>query len=251
IFEMCDTNKLVEAWHHFLKGKFLQGKRNRRIDHLLHILVEQVLLYYSLKQRRQDLGFEGPDVEVKKRQDIKRRSQVYVKDDIKQVKDTKYLVPSQSSPSKLYEVDINTYTCNYLNFPLIAYCKHICAVQRLFDEASDQAAATSQVPDPSAPSPTPSPPLALHHETPACNPLILLAEKMELLAAHLCRSGRKGTLSLPNLEAALDAMLIETYNSGVLPSSIHVAPSATSGWQETRKSMMPAVKMKRKAAGDA
>jgi hypothetical protein len=81
--------------------------------------------------------------------------------------------------------------------------------------------------------------------------LILLAEKMELLAARLRRSGRKGTSSLPNLEAALDAMLIETDNSGVLPSSIHVAPSATSGWQETRKSMMPAVKMKRKAAGDA
>jgi hypothetical protein len=39
---------------------------------------------------------------------------------------------------------------------------------------------------------------------------------MELLAARLRRSGRKGTSSLPNLEAALDAMLIETDNSGVL-----------------------------------
>jgi hypothetical protein len=145
-----------------LKGKFLQGKRNRRIDHLLHILVERVLPYCSLKQRRQDLGFEGPDVEVKKRQDIKRRSQVYVKDNIEQVEDTKYLVPSQSSPSKFYEVDIDTYTCDCLDFPLIAYSKHICAVQRLFDEASDRAAATSQVPDPSAPSPTLSPPLVLH-----------------------------------------------------------------------------------------
>jgi hypothetical protein len=108
------------------------------------------------------LASEGPDVEVKKRQDIKRRSQVYVKDNIEQVEDTKYLVLSQSSPSKFYEVNINTYTCDCLDFPLIAYCKHICAVQQLFDEASDRAAATSQVPDPSAPSPTPSPPLVLH-----------------------------------------------------------------------------------------
>ncbi|KAJ7932889.1 hypothetical protein B0H13DRAFT_1582706, partial [Mycena leptocephala] len=30
IFEICDTNMLIEAWHHVLKGKFLHGKGNRR-----------------------------------------------------------------------------------------------------------------------------------------------------------------------------------------------------------------------------
>ncbi|KAJ7210953.1 hypothetical protein C8J57DRAFT_1011864, partial [Mycena rebaudengoi] len=70
IFELCDTNMLIEAWHHVLKGKFLQGKRNRRMDHLLHTLSHEVLPYYALKQRRQELGFEGADIEVKKRQDI-------------------------------------------------------------------------------------------------------------------------------------------------------------------------------------
>ncbi|KAJ7740846.1 hypothetical protein B0H16DRAFT_1324200 [Mycena metata] len=40
IFEACDTNMLIEAWHHVLKGKFLHGKRNRRLDHLIRTLVD-------------------------------------------------------------------------------------------------------------------------------------------------------------------------------------------------------------------
>ncbi|KAJ7468310.1 hypothetical protein B0H11DRAFT_1645644, partial [Mycena galericulata] len=74
IFENCNTNMLIEAWHSVLKGKFLHGKRNRRLDHLIWTLLEAVLPYYALKQRRQDLGFEGPDLELKKRQDILERS---------------------------------------------------------------------------------------------------------------------------------------------------------------------------------
>ncbi|KAJ7491811.1 hypothetical protein B0H11DRAFT_1718643 [Mycena galericulata] len=69
IFEQSDTNMLIEAWHHVLKGKFFHNKRNRRLDHLLNTLLNEVLPYYALKQRRQELGFEGPDIEVKKRQD--------------------------------------------------------------------------------------------------------------------------------------------------------------------------------------
>jgi hypothetical protein len=65
-----------------LKGKFLHGKRNRRLDHLINTLVNEVLPYYALKQRRQELGFEGVDIEVKKRQDILKRSKVYKKEDI-------------------------------------------------------------------------------------------------------------------------------------------------------------------------
>ncbi|KAJ7107300.1 hypothetical protein C8R43DRAFT_825119, partial [Mycena crocata] len=74
IFEACDTNMLIEAWHHVLKGKFLEGKRNRRLDHLLDTLVNKVLPYYRAKQRRQDGGFEGPDIVARKRQDVIKRS---------------------------------------------------------------------------------------------------------------------------------------------------------------------------------
>lgn len=64
IFMKVDTNMLLEAWHHVLKGKFLENKRNRRLDHLLYTLIEEVIPYYRLLQRRRQLGFDGPDLEV-------------------------------------------------------------------------------------------------------------------------------------------------------------------------------------------
>lgn len=75
-------NSSSVRWHSILKGKFLNGKRNRRLDHLLGKLVKEVLPFYALKQRRQDLGFEGVDIEVKKRREILNRSKIYVKEDV-------------------------------------------------------------------------------------------------------------------------------------------------------------------------
>ncbi|KAJ7926870.1 hypothetical protein B0H13DRAFT_1599252, partial [Mycena leptocephala] len=98
-------------------GKFLNGKRNRRLDHLISKLVKDVLPYYALKQRRQEVGFEGVDIEVTKRRDILKRSKAYVKQDIVYVEDGKYIVPSKSDPSKTYEVDVDSYSCTCLDFP--------------------------------------------------------------------------------------------------------------------------------------
>ncbi|KAJ7926848.1 hypothetical protein B0H13DRAFT_1861863 [Mycena leptocephala] len=51
-----------------------------------------------------------------------------------------------SDPSKVYEVDIETYTCDCLDYPLISYCKHISAVERLFNEGHEAAPHTPEVP---------------------------------------------------------------------------------------------------------
>ncbi|KAF8182490.1 hypothetical protein K438DRAFT_1600935, partial [Mycena galopus ATCC 62051] len=59
-------------WHHILKGKFFQGKRNRRLNHHIHTLIKHICLYYPLKEHLQAMGFEGPDLEVQKRIDIKK-----------------------------------------------------------------------------------------------------------------------------------------------------------------------------------
>jgi hypothetical protein len=64
IHEDIDTNMLLEAWHHVLKGKFLHGKRNHRMDHLLHCLINEVIPHYKLKQSRQEIGFQGVNLEV-------------------------------------------------------------------------------------------------------------------------------------------------------------------------------------------
>ncbi|KAF8058218.1 hypothetical protein FPV67DRAFT_1357930, partial [Lyophyllum atratum] len=52
IWEMSDTHMLVEAWHHILKGKFLQGRRNRCVD-LIYLLINRVLPHYALKEQHQ------------------------------------------------------------------------------------------------------------------------------------------------------------------------------------------------------
>ncbi|KAJ7470044.1 hypothetical protein B0H11DRAFT_1731128 [Mycena galericulata] len=255
IFEACNTNMLIEAWHHVLKGKFLHGKRNRRLDHLLSTLLDEVLPYYALKQRRQQLGFEGPDIEVKKRQDIIKRSKVYVKEDIVQVTDEKYLVPSKSDPAKYYEVDVEAYTCTCLDYPLISYCKHLCAVQELFDEPggpNDGVRSSPHIPSLStSQDSTPAIDLA---PTPCVKPrpLTQIAEKLERLAGRLRRHHKKDTdlRTLPALEAALDAMLLDTDDSSVLPPAQYLPPNKTSAWAQTKEAMMPGVKTRKKATGD-
>ncbi|KAJ7301548.1 hypothetical protein DFH08DRAFT_906697 [Mycena albidolilacea] len=81
---------------------------------------------------------------------------------------------------------------------------------------------------------------------------ILLAEKLELLAARLrkCRKKDQNFVSMQDLAAALDASLKDTDDSGVLPSSTYVAPNSGSGWRATAAAMMPGIKRKKGPAGD-
>jgi len=60
----------LSRWHHVLKGKFLEGRRNRRLDHLIYILVVKVVPYYVKKQQRQELGFEGENLEMRRRKEV-------------------------------------------------------------------------------------------------------------------------------------------------------------------------------------
>ncbi|KIJ96417.1 hypothetical protein K443DRAFT_134155 [Laccaria amethystina LaAM-08-1] len=60
IFEVCKTNML----HHLLKGKFMEGKRNRCLNHLIYVLIEKAIPYFRARHHRQLLGFEGPDLEI-------------------------------------------------------------------------------------------------------------------------------------------------------------------------------------------
>ncbi|KAJ7271951.1 hypothetical protein B0H12DRAFT_1067032 [Mycena haematopus] len=140
-----------------------------------------------------------------------------------------------------------------------SYCKHLCAVQRLFDEAYD---ATAPEPTLSVPAIQPGPPsvptsgadtpvddMPVPQALPRTNPLAQLAQKMETLAARFRRSRRKEQqFSVANLEHALDTLLLQTDNCSVLPASTH-AP-ATSNWKVTQAAMMPGIKTKRKRAGD-
>ncbi|KAJ7030978.1 hypothetical protein C8F04DRAFT_1263252 [Mycena alexandri] len=246
IFEACNTNMLIEAWHHVLKGKFLHGKRNRRLDHLIKTLLDNVLPYYAMKQRRQDFGFEGPDIEAKKRMDIIERSKIYVKGDIVQITEDQFIVPSKTDPSKVYEVDLDAYTCTCDDYPLISYCKHC---------STDQGRIVI-------------PHRHTHLTFPACRRstlrrpklrkkpvkkghVVALAEKLELLAARLRHPRAKAQFpDLLPLEQTLDDVLAATDGSSVLPSAQRIPSNQSTAWAKTKASMMPAVKTKHKKAGD-
>jgi hypothetical protein len=216
------------------------------------VLVDQVMPYYASKQRHQDFGFEGEDMEMKKRRDIQRRAKMYSKDQITHVEDDKYLVPSLSNRSIVYDVDINTYTCTCMDFPLICFCKHLCAVQLffddhpIFDEQPDPTPITAPIAPaflpPALPIPAPTPNLFDLGASARPRPILTqLAEKMEVLAARFWRSNRK-TLPISDLQCALDALMLVTDNSDVLPTSTQVPRS--SGWNNTQQAMMPGIKVK-------
>ncbi|KAJ7590257.1 hypothetical protein C8J56DRAFT_750817, partial [Mycena floridula] len=70
VYSQGDTNMLVEAWHHLLKSKFLEGKQNRRLDHLIYILVQDTIPYFIQRHYRQLSGWDGVNCEFQKRREI-------------------------------------------------------------------------------------------------------------------------------------------------------------------------------------
>ncbi|KAJ6570677.1 hypothetical protein B0H10DRAFT_2107744 [Mycena sp. CBHHK59/15] len=59
IFELSDTDMLVEAWHHVLKSKHLAGKRGRRVDNLTHTLINVAIPHYIAGHRARSLQAES------------------------------------------------------------------------------------------------------------------------------------------------------------------------------------------------
>ncbi|KAJ7028487.1 hypothetical protein C8F04DRAFT_1290675, partial [Mycena alexandri] len=256
VFELCDTNMLVESWHHLLKGKFLEGKRNRRVDHLLHVLVNDTIPYFIGKHRRQEFGFEGPDLEVKRRMEVESRSLSIKKESIDKVEgQAVYRVCSQSDAAQIYLVDIEAYTCDCLSFPLIDFCKHICAVQRLFPEGCTELpistlnfSSTSIL---STDSDTEDDEEELKEPTTiAEDPVRDLVNRLQHLAvrtrlsppSHLSKSWN-------TLQLAVDAVLAETdfTDAEVLPPRKKIAPNEGAGWQSTQAVMGVPVKGKRQS----
>jgi hypothetical protein len=61
-FDECNLISNLIRYHHVLKSHWLDGKRNQRIDHLIHMLVEGMIPYYETRHLREVVGLEGPDL---------------------------------------------------------------------------------------------------------------------------------------------------------------------------------------------
>jgi MULE transposase domain len=144
IFEEGETNMLIEAYvigfcsdkikltysrfHHKLKSDWLDGMRNRRIDHVMHTLVQQMVPDYQERHALQNVGLAGPDLAGRRRQEILKTARGISADSIQQFDLTQFHVASQSRPGSYYAVDLNRATCDCADFPRAQFCKHIGAI---------------------------------------------------------------------------------------------------------------------------
>lgn len=246
------------SWHHLLKGKFLEGKRNRRLDHLIHVLVNNVVPYFKAKHHRQRWGFEGPDLELKHRREIEVRAETISANDIEEVNEQgQYSVCSQSIPGHKYTVDINEYTCDCFSYPLISYCKHLAAVQCHHGEDVEVHSLTALFAHiPSTVDPLPSLNQKPHRPSPAPTQydteqltISSITEKLQRLAVRHQLS-RPATLcdGMRQLDKILDHLLANNAPPRVLPVQKKIAPNQHSDFASTAKVMGSQVKSKRKSA---
>src|SRR5258707_15387394 len=151
IFEEGDTNMLLEAYvmsshisnliylfimffisyHHVLKSIWLEGKRNRRVDHLMHTQKIQSLPHLEIRHKRQERGMEGADLAETQRRQILTRAPETPLENIRKNDDLHFDVQSSNS-NKIYKVNLGTTSCDCSDFPRIRMCKHIAAVVHFF-----------------------------------------------------------------------------------------------------------------------
>jgi hypothetical protein len=117
-----------------LKSIWLEGKRNRRVDHLIHTLVMEFLPEVEIRHKRQMLGMEGLNLAEKRRRQIQTRAPETPLSKIEKIDDLHFEVQSSSS-NKHYQINLDTTTCNCSDFPRIRLCKHIAAVVHFFGGA--------------------------------------------------------------------------------------------------------------------
>jgi hypothetical protein len=247
----------LSRWHHLLKGDFLEGKRNRRLDHLIHVLTEKAIPHFIARHRRQAYGFEGPDLELRKRIKIEERAKAISIADITAL-DNIFRVQSHSDPHIQYEVDITSYFCTCLSFSAIRFCKHMCAVQHHFPETIHliPTSSLSIVREPPSDEdqgvvtiPASSPSIDDGSDSDIVQEIGL---KLQELANRFHFNPPKYlTETLETLHMQLDTAISESRMSSqlVLPSKQKVAPNQHS-WPETAAVMGVAIKSKRKTHTD-
>ena len=128
---------VLSSYHHVLKSKWLDGKRNRRVDHLIHTLVTIMVPSYAVQHIRQELGFEGLNLPDKRCKELLAQSPEINALGISPLGDDQFKVPSATS-TRIYLVDLRTASCDCPDWPRIQLCKHVAAVAHFFGNGHQQ-----------------------------------------------------------------------------------------------------------------
>ena len=174
------------------------------------------------KHYRQDLGFDGLNIEMKQHMKIKLDAKTIPPDDITKFElddePGQFLVQSQSNPNYTYHIDIISYTCDCPVLPLVSYCKHLAAVSlHYYDEPKNQPLEDlwthTGTPPNTKPSCVPIPKAPLTQTAERWEELAILAlipEKLQRLAVHTQLAPlQQLTPTLQQLDGLLDHFMAE------------------------------------------
>ena len=117
-----------------LKSIWLEGKRNRRVDHLIHTLITEFLPGLEIRHERQMLGMKGPNLAEKRRQQILTHAPETPLHKIQKIDDSHFKMQSLNT-NRYYNIDLVTTTCDCSDFPRIRLCKHIAGIVHFFGGA--------------------------------------------------------------------------------------------------------------------
>lgn len=180
--------------------------------------------------------------------EIEARAKMLGKDLIEKVDDLTFRVQSQSDPSQHYTIDVEAYHCDCLSFPLVDFCKHICAVQTHFPELPPSIPLSSLAftkPTPSGNEPDHSDDdesdSGLDDDSDEINDLI--GQLQHLAVRTRLAPPSYLTESLRALQTAVKEVLNQTdmVDSEILPQRKKIAPNQHS-WTETKAVMGMSVK---------
>jgi hypothetical protein len=264
IFEEGDTNMLIEAYvilsvaisivlkqlsryHHVLKSRWLDGKRNCHLDHIVFTLVKSADPYYQFRHERQEAGLDGLNLEKSHQKDIEDMAKTITRDLIESFDDSQFHVASQTKLGHFYSINLAPPKCNCPDFPHIRFCKHIGAVYFHFPHLRP-----ADVPAPS-PSGVPNEPQRAPNPAASANKFHSLVQDVNTLSNKLISEWADQSAPSPTAleavrcaKASLTAAVASVQGSNPLPHRELIAPNQHS-WMETAKKMgtQKAVKRRR------
>ncbi|CAO3644781.1 unnamed protein product [Mucor hiemalis] len=144
VFSNMETNNYIESWHNQLKTTYLGRKRNRRVDRLIYILVNDIEPDYinNVCRISANVGRMGPEERRRRKRELEAEN---INEAILNTLVTApenesnvYTVKSFSDNHTSYEIEVinqkmNTCSCPDFQFNKIA-CKHMYLLRRLYKE---------------------------------------------------------------------------------------------------------------------
>jgi hypothetical protein len=231
-----------------LKTHWLDGKRQRRIDHIIVTLVKGMVPGYQNRHNRQTVGLDGKDLAAERRQELLECAAEIPIESIQKIDDTQFHVASKSRPGLYHAVDLHRSTCECEDFPRIRFCRHIAAVLCHFPELSPQEIDSRSSPG-SSPEGTESQscPQRVHARRPD-DTLQALTQDISMLSHTLaatqaaqfaeCTSAQSTAViaAARSAKYSLSAAIAATQGAAPLPNPDVIARNHKS-WTETAKQM--------------